>query len=243
MKMPDKNKTVNKEYWENNIEGFAGFYDVQSEETFNSGFWGFDRFYRKAILPLEKKWMLRRHQYVSSYIENHISAGMKAADIGCGSGVYVKAMISQGAFVYALDYANSAIALTTRNLTARELNAASIQLFDITQNHIPPVDVALAIGVLPYITDLDRFLDNILPYATRVLFNYLDRNNIFNFVRRHLTFLDVRNYSYHTSAEITRKTRERGFKVVNVSKLATGFIVEIEKAFAVRSDDMSKPPA
>lgn len=240
MKMSDKNKGVNKEYWENNIEGFAGFYDVQSEESFNSGFWGFDCFYKKAILPLEKKWMLSRHQYVSNYIENTVKPGMKTADIGCGSGVYVKAMISKGAFVYALDYANSAISLTTRNLTARELNAASIQLFDITQNHIPPVDVALAIGVLPYINNLDGFLDNILPYTARVLFNYLDKNNIFNVIRRHITFLDVRKYSYHTSAEVRRKVEERGFRIVNVAKLATGFIVEIEKTLAIRSDGTSR---
>ena len=238
--MPEKNKNVNKEYWENNIEGFAGFYDVQSEETFNSGFWGFDYFYKKIILPLEKKWMLTRHQYVSNYIKDHVTSGMKTADIGCGSGVYVKAMISKGAFVYALDYAESAISLTTRNLTVEELNAATIQPFDITQDHIPRVDVALAIGVLPYISNLDGFLDNILPYATRVLFNYLDRNNIFNVIRRHITFLDVRNYSYHSSAEVRRKIIERGFRIVDTAKLATGFIVEIEKARAIGADGTGK---
>ena len=230
METSDKNKGANKEYWEKNIEGFAGFYDVQSEERFNSGLWGFDCFYRKAILPLEKKWMRSRHQYVTNYIENTIKAGMKTADIGCGSGIYVKAMISKGAFVDAFDYASSAISLTTRNLSAPELNAARIQLLDITKNQIRPVDVALAIGVLPYINDLDGFLDNILPYTTRFLFNYLNKNNLCNVVRRHITFLDVRKYSYHTPAEVTQKVTEKGFRIVNVARLATGFIVEIEKS-------------
>src|ERR1700758_3747246 len=101
---------LNKKYWEENIEGFSGFYDTKSEENISGNFL-ISFFYKKLIFPMEKKYMFVRHTCVSNFIESNIKDGMKVADIGCGSGVYVKKMIQKGAFVYAFDYAESALNL------------------------------------------------------------------------------------------------------------------------------------
>lgn len=227
-----KNRTVNRDYWEQNIEGFSGFYDVKSEEQIRAGR-GLAFLYKKFLFPIEKKYMYDRYRYVCEYIDRHVEPGMKVADIGCGSGVFVKRMVARGAFVYALDYAESAVNLTRRNLTADEARSVELIHADITQLKLPEVDVAISIGVLTYIDAIDEFFDNIVSSSRHLLFNYLDGANVLNRLRRRvLPFLDVRDYSYHTSADVQVKLHQRGCEVKKRQRLATGFLIESERVAA-----------
>ena len=221
-------ESIKKEYWENNIKGFAGFYDKNSEENINGNklvSW----LYKKVLFPMEKKYMYQRHRYVINFINNNIFSGSKAADIGCGSGIYVKKMIQKGAFVYAYDYAQNAINLTKENLTAEELQHAELSLFDVSKEQIKKVDAAISIGVLPYVEDHATYLKHILPHTEVFLFNFLNKNNFMNRCRRKFTFLDVRYYSYHSLKDITDVLREYNFEIVKKQKLASGYILETKR--------------
>ena len=223
-----KNQIMNREYWENNIKGFSGFYDTQSEENIQAAQW-VSYLYKKFIFPIEKKFMFKRHQYVSNYIEKNVKNGMKVADIGCGTGIYTKKMIRQGAYVYALDYTQSAISLTKSNLTAEEMKGVELLHFDVTQSHIPCVDLSISIGVLPYIEDLNVYLDNILPFTNMFLFNYLSSANYINRIRKIISILEVRNYSYHHPHQIKIELEKKKYSILKQTQLATGFILETKK--------------
>ena len=218
-----------KDYWEKNIEGFSGFYDKKSEENL-SGSLVVSFFYMKFIFPLEKKYMIQRHIVVTDFIEKNVRENMKTADIGCGSGVYTKKMIQMGAEVFASDYAESAVVLTNRNLTSEEKKKSHIDVVDILKKHIPQVNVAISIGVLPYIDNLSSYLNNILPYADHVLFNYLEKDHPINSMRRKLfKFLDVRKYSYHRFSDVIKELALHDFVLVKKTALATGFIIEAKR--------------
>ena len=226
--MSNTNNKGNKLYWEENIEGFSGFYDTISEENIQGASW-FTWLYKKTMFPIEKKYMMIRHKTVSDYIDKKTKPGMKVADVGCGSGVYTKIMLRKGAFVYGLDYAESAVSLTEKNIKSENSENYEIRVFDITKSKIPEVDLVISIGVLPYISDLDTYLDNVLPYTGSFLFNYLDMNHPLNRIRKLIHFFDVRNYSYHKLRDIKKGIAGHGFSIVKQTKLATGFIIECKR--------------
>ncbi len=227
MDKPEKH-SVKKEYWEKNIENYSGFYYVNSEENIKIPF-GLSVIYKKFLFPLERKVTLERYNNVCSFIDRNIKNGMKVADVGCGSGIFSKKIIEKGAFVFAMDYTSGALDLTKRNLLSDELNQIELTQLDITKNSIPRVDVAISIGVLPYIDDLDMYFENILPYTNLFLFNYINKYNIFNMVRRILSFLNVRNYSCHNFSEISASVNKYGFKIIEKKKLGTGFMIELKR--------------
>ncbi|MBL4657214.1 MAG: methyltransferase domain-containing protein [Flavobacteriales bacterium] len=226
--MSSSNSKGNQQYWEENIEGFSGFYDTISEENIQ-GASGFTWLYKKFMFPIEKKYMMDRHKAVSDYINENTESGMKVADIGCGSGVYCKMMLERGVFVYGLDYAESAVKLTEKNLESASAEQYKIEQFDITSSKIPEVDAAISIGVLPYIADLDIYLDNVLPQTDKFLFNFLDMNHPLNRLRKSLPFFDVRSYSFHKFQDVKSGVEQRGFSIVRKTPLATGFILECKK--------------
>lgn len=221
----DKRKAGTKEYWEKNIGGFAGFYDKKSEEDFKAPFL-IKHLYKLLVLPIEKKYMRDRYEMICGFIEQNVEPGMKVADIGCGSGIHTKLMANKCKKVYAIDYAQSAIDLTANSLSPEEMQRVEIMKLDITLDHIPDVDIAISIGVLPYINELDSFFGNILPYTKRFLFNYLDITNFFNRFRRNFPILDVRHYSYYDSKAISNGLKEKGFAVNELHRLATGFVID-----------------
>mgnify|MGYP000618455033 CR=1 FL=1 len=220
-----------KKYWENNIEGFSGFYDTTSEETIQ-GNKLFAWLYKHIVFPMEKKYMQVRHKMVSDFIDEHIMSGSVVADIGCGSGIYSKKMAalvgSQGK-VHALDFTAASIKLVNNNLSGIEKAHVVIQQFDIVKEHIPNVDIAISIGVLPYIDDLNVYLKNIIPYTNKVYFNFLDADHWLNKVRRYLPFLNARDYSYHAFKDIQKYLEEAGFSVETIQVLATGKMIYAKK--------------
>lgn len=220
--------SIKREYWEKNIENYSRFYYASSEENINIPLW-LSAAYKKYLFPLERKVTIERYDSVCSFIDTNVKKGMKVADIGCGSGIFSKKLIERGAFVYAMDYASSALDLTKKSLSAEELNHVELTQLDVTSTGIPRVDIAISIGVLPYIDELDKYFENVLPNTDLLLFNYINKYNPFNLVRRFLPLLDVRNYSYHDLKEISALTKKYGFKVTEKKKLGTGFMIELKR--------------
>ncbi len=217
-----------QEYWEKNIKGFSGFYEKCSQELIQASPM-FTTVYKALVFPLEKKVMERRFEMVSAFIAKNVCPGIRAADIGCGGGVYTQQMAARGAQVHASDFANAAIQLTKERLSVDESkNVVFIQM-DIMSQPIVTVDVAISIGVVPYIDRIDQFFDNILPYTNLFLFNFLDKNSWINSLRHTLKVLDVRGYSYYSKEEIDKKLEARGFEVLRMEKLGTGFMVHAKR--------------
>ena len=227
MKENNPNRQV---YWEKNIKGFSGFYETKSEENIQ-GLGIIVKFYKYFIFPIEKVYMKERYALVQGYIDSQLKSGMKFADIGCGSGIFLKHAINKGANVFAFDYTDAAIELAQMALTPQEREKVVLAKMDITKQNIPKVDSAIAIGVLPYITDIEQFFANTLPYTDSFLFNYIDADNIVNKLRSKFEFLNVRNIVFHSSKEIEGQMKKNNFRIRNKVALATGFMIqgEVEK--------------
>lgn len=220
-----------QDYWENNIEGFSGFYDTTSEETIK-GNRLFAWWYKKFIFPMEKKYMIIRHKMVSDFIEEHVKKDFSVADIGCGSGIYSKKIahsVGNKGRVFALDFTSASINLVNKNLSEEEKKYVTVQQFDITKESIPKVDIAISIGVLPYISDVKIYLKHILPYTEEIYFNFLDADNLLNKIRLYLPFLNARNYSYHSYTDVVEILFQEGFSIQAVENLATGKMIHAKR--------------
>jgi cyclopropane fatty-acyl-phospholipid synthase-like methyltransferase len=213
-----------KQYWERNIEGFSGFYDTGSEEGL-AGPRVIRALYRRFIFPVEKKFMRKRYLMVRSFIDREVKPGQRATDIGCGSGIFSILMAENGADVLALDFADAAVALTTRNIPEHLRGKIAVRRHDISADPIPNTDVAIAIGVLPYIQDEQEFMGNMLEHSQVAMFNFLDADNPINIIRKFAKMIDPRGYYYHTRSSIDQRLQGLGFTQREFEPLATGFAV------------------
>jgi SAM-dependent methyltransferase len=222
-------ENVRQAYWEENIGGFAGFYDRKSEERILAPP-GLAWLYRRFLFPIEKRYMKVRYDLVSSYLTRHVKQGTVAADIGCGDGIFTKKMLDLGAEkVYALDFTESALELTRKRLGSTEDERVTFIHSDISKTPIPKVEVAIAIGVLVYVSDVEAFFANVLPHTERLLVNFVSADNPLNRLRRRLTVLDVRRLTYQRMHEIESILDRHGFVVTHFDPLATGFMLQTER--------------
>jgi SAM-dependent methyltransferase len=226
--MPNIKEGVNREYWENNIEGFSKFYDSESEENIIAPKY-ISQLYKRIIFPIEKKYMLDRYEIVCAYIEKNVHQGTTIADVGCGGGIFTEKMVLKNARVFALDYSNSALNLVRNKLVRHKMAGLELIKLDITKQRIPCVNLAIAIGVLTYTNEINAFFGNILPYTDKFLFNYLNAHNPINIFRRLFSIFDVRKLCYHRTADIKMQLHKRGFRINHTIKLATGFVIDCEK--------------
>lgn len=222
-------EAVRKDYWEKNIGGFAGFYDRKSEERILAPPL-LASLYRRFLFPIEKRYMKVRYDLVSRYLEEHVRAGTVAADIGCGDGIFTKKMLELGAEkVYALDFTESALELTRKRLGGQETERVEFVHSDISKTPISKVDLAIAIGVLVYVEEVEAFFANVLPHTDRLLVNFVNAGNPLNRLRRRLKVLDVRRLTYQRLPDLERILDRHGFVVTQVDPLATGFMLRTER--------------
>ncbi|MBF0422079.1 MAG: methyltransferase domain-containing protein [Magnetococcales bacterium] len=211
-------------YWEKNIVPFSGFYHAGSEEAIDGPAW-FRWLYSRLIFPIEKRYMRERHDMVKEYLSCHCREQVRLADIGFGSGIFTRVAIEAGARVWAVDFSKSAVEAASAAIPEQFRAQVEFVHGDIRQHPIPFSDVAIAIGLLTYIDDADTFFDHVLPHTKRILFNFINRDNLLNRLRRLIPMLDVRSLAYHKLDEIEGMLHERGFIIEYVKPLATGFMV------------------
>lgn len=220
-----------QEYWERNIEKYSGFYDKQSEENIN-GNKLITFLYKKFIFPIEKYYTRKRYDFVKSYILKHVTSDSCVADVGCGSGIFTGIIATKAAKVYALDFAQSALDLTSAGLPKNKTNVQLLK-YDVNTDRLPAVDICIAIGLLPYVENVQTFFDNILPNTKNLLISFLDQDNLLNKLRRKIPFLNVRNCFCQNKAIILKALEDHKFKITQLEPLASGYMLAAEREHVI----------
>ena len=130
--------------------------------------------------------MEKRFKLTMDFVENFSKPGITIADVGCGTGIFTVEMLKRGARVKALDLSTVSLKATQKNVE-REVpefaNSVEYIHSDLSVVPMPKVDVALAMGVTPYVTDITKFYDNILPFTNVFFCLILDPRHWANRVR------------------------------------------------------------
>ncbi len=222
-----------KRYWETNISRWGKFYLERShhDEAIDAR-WPLSWLYRRCIMPIESKLMQQRYAVTRNTLDERIGHGTRACDIGCGTGVFTAVMLDLGAEVQAVDIAQSALDLTAETVAQSIPDRAehvTYVLKDVRETPIEECDFCLVMGVTPYIADIDRFYENTLPYTQGMYVLYVDPKHWINVVRRAMPFLNVRHLQMFDKAYTEKRTREHGFRIVDRSNFATGYLDLIER--------------
>jgi SAM-dependent methyltransferase len=217
-----------KEYWNKNIESWGKFYlDIShSDEELDAPRW-VRSLYRRFIVPLEARLMTERYKLTMAFIDKYVTRNTVVADIGCGTGVFTVEMLRRGARVIAVDVAQASLSLT-KSLVDRVVPecAASVEylLADVVEQRLPNSDVAVAMGVTPYVKDLDAFYGNILP-TTKVFYCLiLDPMHWANLLRKFIPILNVRNLNWFDAALVDSLLASHQWRLIDRQPFASGYL-------------------
>lgn len=226
-----------RDYWEKNIESWGENYLEISHghEQLDAAPW-LAKLYKATVSRLEAKLMRERYQRTMGFMRQFVGEGTRFADIGCGTGVFTVAALKAGAEVTAIDFSASALEVTKR---AVETHAPGGKVryvqADMQRTALPECDAALAMGVTPYISDLEAFLHNILPHTNILCCQYTSPWRPSNMLRRAIPALNVRNLIFHSAGKVDRIYAKEGFVVIDRDPFATGFIDIVSAMMVVRT--------
>jgi 2-polyprenyl-3-methyl-5-hydroxy-6-metoxy-1,4-benzoquinol methylase len=224
--MIDQQRELTHDYWERNIGNFGQFYADMSREEFDAPGW-LQRIYRRTIMPLEQKLMKKRYEVTMRFIDEYVLPGMTAVDIGCGTGIFTVEMLRRGANVIALDYATSALDIT-KDLVDRVLPDKSSNVeylhVDVTEGRLPPSDVAIAMGVTPYVADLEKFYENVLPTTNTFYCLIVDPAHWANRIRKMFPLLNVRRMNFFERSLADSLLNQYDFRLIRRDPFATGYL-------------------
>ncbi len=225
-------------YWEKNIGEFGRVYSDMSGERFDAPWW-MNTLYRRLIMPIERRMMKHRYALTMDFIQARVHEGMVAADIGCGTGIFTVAMLRRGAQVKAIDYSQTALRLTRRLVEQSEPQLANQVEYvhaDVTETRLPESDLAIAMGVTPYLVSLDRSYDHILPTTKSFFCLLLDPHHWANRLRAAFPALNVRHVRCFDPAHVDSLLARYGFRLVSRVPFATGYL-----DFATRGQPAEEP--
>ncbi len=224
--MIDQKRERTHDYWERNIGNFGQFYADMSREEFDAPSW-FQGIYRRTVMPLEQKLMKKRYEVTMRFIDEYVIDGVTAVDIGCGTGIFTVEMLRRGANVIALDYAKSALDLT-RELVDHVLpdKSSNVEYLhaDVTEDRLPESDVAIAMGVTPYVADLGVFYEHVLPTTNTVYCLIVDPAHWANRLRKVFPILNVRRMHFFDRSIADRLLDQFDFKLIRREPFATGYL-------------------
>jgi cyclopropane fatty-acyl-phospholipid synthase-like methyltransferase len=217
-----------RDYWDRNIGEWGKLYRQRShpDETLEAPAW-LRAIYRRTIVPIEARLMARRFAITMEFIARHVQEGMHVVDVGCGTGIFTVELLRRGAAVTAVDCAPRALELTRalveQTLPARA-KAARYRLMDVTQQRLPESDLVLALGVTPYVEDLDAFYANILPTTQLFYCLVLDPQHWANRVRRLVPTLNVRHVHWFERARVDALLRAARWRLIERQSFASGYL-------------------
>ena len=219
---------MNKEYWEKNIQKWSKLYLDISHADEKFGCPGFvERIYHALITPIERSLMKKRYHKTIAYFDAYVKPGTVVADLGCGSGIFTVELLRRGAEVRAVDFTQASLEMT-RQLVASQCPELidRVQYFqmDITQQMIPRCDAAFAMGVTPYVEDIETFYDNVLPQTQVFYCQMVDPTSPANLLRRALPMLNVRRLRFHHKRRLDAIYKKHRWTLKRREIFATGYI-------------------
>lgn len=218
-------------YWDRNIDKWGEKYLEISHghETLDAPRW-LSWAYNRTLGRVEANLMRQRYELTAAFIERYVHRGTMFCDIGCGTGLFTVLALNRGARVIAVDFSDSALHITAENVLKHARGLAKYVRADVQKEPIPECEVALAMGVTPYVQDLAAFLGNILPRTRVLCCQYTDPARISNRVRTALPFLNVRNLVFHSATDVDALYAHHGFTLTERKPFATGFIDVVSRA-------------
>lgn len=217
-----------RRYWNRNISNWGKFYleTSHSDEEFDAPGW-LTSLYRRFIIPIEAKLMAERYQLTMDFIESRVKPGMTAVDIGCGTGIFTVAMLKRGASVLAVDIAQSSLDATKEAVEAvdpQHRDRVKYFLLDASKERLPESDVALAMGVTPYMTDLSDFYANCLPTTKLLCVLIINPAHWANRIRGMLPMLNLRRLNWFDKSSVDSLLRKHGWTLLSRRDFASGYI-------------------
>jgi SAM-dependent methyltransferase len=213
-------------YWETNIELWGDYYLEVSHghEQLRAPAW-VAALYRFSIGRVERRLMAERYARTIKFLNSHLTPGLILSDLGCGTGIFTVEALRRGAIVNAVDFAEAAINITRENVTVHAPGGnVNYIVADVAKDPLPRSDVTLAMGLAPYIGDLDGFLNNVLTSTQLLCCLFVDPFRWPNRLRRAFPFLNLRKLQFHSRADVDRIYARHYWKLIERSDFATGYI-------------------
>lgn len=224
--MPRRKQADYQAYWDRNIAQWGELYLEMSHghEALDAPGW-FSSVYNATIARLEARLMRERYARTISLLDEFIRPGTVFADIGCGTGIFTVEALRRGAVVRAIDFSATSLEITAKTVGryAPEGEVTYHQL-NIEAARIPDCEIALAMGITPYVRNLRAFLGNILPQTQLLLCQYTDPTHFANRIRILIPALNVRRLVFHSKTEVDAIYESYGWSVKDRRAFATGFI-------------------
>jgi len=127
--------------------------------------------------------------------------------------------------VNAIDFSPAAIEVTRRQVAKYAPDGdARYLLADVRRDDLPECDVTLVMGLTPYLTDLEGFLNRALPKTNLFYCLYVDPMHWANRIRRGIPFLNVRSLRAYGRREVTEIYRAHNATLIDRSDFASGYI-------------------
>lgn len=222
-----------KNYWNKNVEEWGNLYLEISHghESFHcSKFLGI--LYNKFIIPIEANLMKVRYQKTMNFIDKYVSKNITVSDIGCGTGIFAVHCLKKGARVNLIDISESSLNITRHNICVEVPDSqkkTSYYLMDAQKCQLPKSEVSIAVGVLPYIEDVEAFFSNALSQTDILFCQFSSSHNPFNWLRRYCKFLNVRNLQFQSKDECKEISARHGFEMVECERFATGYLMILQR--------------
>lgn len=221
-----------QKYWDQNIGKWGELYlnISHGHESLAAPRW-VAWLYNATIARIEARLMRHRFALTMAFLERFAKPGVVFADIGCGTGIFTVEALRRGATVRAIDFSEKSLEVTERNVRLHcPGGMVSYHHLDVQADPIPPSDVALAMGVTPYVEDISAFLGHILPFSRTFYCQYTDPDRISNRVRTLLPFLNVRKLIFHSTKAVDREYAAHEWLLRERRNFATGYIDLAERA-------------
>lgn len=231
----NKKKDTYEAYWDENITKWGDLYlNISHGHETLRGNRLLTWIYNRTIVPHEARLMKVRYQKTMEFIDQYVKRGTVVTDLGCGTGIFVVQCLIRGAKVNAVDISKESLEITRRNIEKQCPQHADKVTYQQCDAQVTPLqnesDCTICVGVMPYITNKENFLRNLLMPTKIAFIQFSSTNNFFNLIRLVLPFLNVRNLQFQTEQQIKTLAKKIGFKPEKSEVFATGRLITLTKA-------------
>lgn len=213
-------------YWEDNIDKWNMYYKYSHSKEEFQGSALFRIIYRHFIGPIEAFLMKKRYEITKQFIHSNLKPNETFNDLGCGAGMFTVLALQIGAKVNAVDFTKAALKLTREAVRFHALDESKVDTVNLDlRNDIPPrANVTIAMGLAPYISDIEHFLLRVFPKTDVLMFNYVSDTSLMNRFRMKFPTLNVRGLEFHNTETVDLVASRCGFTLLSRQKLGTGFV-------------------